>query len=100
MAEIVWTEPALTDLDAIADFIALDNPNAAAKLVGDVFAAVSHLADYPDAGSWPQELSGSRYRQLVVPPCRVFCRTDRDNVLILHVMRSEQKLRKTRLKRP
>lgn len=26
MAEVVWAEPALSDLDAIADYIALDNP--------------------------------------------------------------------------
>jgi plasmid stabilization system protein ParE len=25
----IWTEPALNDLDAIADYIALDNPAAA-----------------------------------------------------------------------
>ena len=31
MVEIVWTEPALSDLDAIADFIALENPVAAQK---------------------------------------------------------------------
>ena len=30
MAEIIWTEPALADLDAIADYIALDKPDAAA----------------------------------------------------------------------
>lgn len=28
MAEIIWTEPALADLDAIADYIALDKPDA------------------------------------------------------------------------
>jgi hypothetical protein len=26
MAKVVWTEPALSDLDAIADYTALDNP--------------------------------------------------------------------------
>ena len=33
MAEIVWTEPALSDLDAIADYIALDNPRALVRRV-------------------------------------------------------------------
>jgi plasmid stabilization system protein ParE len=28
MAEIIWTEPALSDLDTIADYIALDKPEA------------------------------------------------------------------------
>lgn len=35
--EIIWTEPALMDLDAIADYIALEDPLAASKLVKRVF---------------------------------------------------------------
>jgi len=33
MAEVIWAEPALNDLDAIADYIALDNPEATRRLV-------------------------------------------------------------------
>jgi hypothetical protein len=36
MAEIIWTESALSDLDAIADYIALDKPEAAHSLVRKV----------------------------------------------------------------
>ena len=36
MAELIWTELALQDLDAIADYITLDNPLAARGLVGRV----------------------------------------------------------------
>ena len=68
MAEVVWTTPALTDLDAIADHIALDNEDAA--------------------------------RRLVRPPRRVFYRVDGRRVYILHVMRSQQRLRRTRLRSP
>ncbi len=97
MAEIVWTLPALSDLDAIADYIALESPVAAAELVQRVYAHVGQLADHPDSGSRPQELRRSRYRQIVEPPCRVFYRHDGQKVFILHVMRSERLLRKRRL---
>lgn len=93
MAEVVWTEPALADLDAIADYIALDKPDAAKALVRRVFWHVDRLAEYPDSGSKPVELKGWRYRQIVEPPCRVFYRHERGRVYILHVMRSEQLLR-------
>jgi addiction module RelE/StbE family toxin len=97
MAEIVWTEPALSDLDAIADFIALENETAARQLVRRVFQHVAQLADHPESGSKPQELKGGRYRQIVEPPCRVFYRFDGTRVLILHVMRAERRLRRSRL---
>ncbi len=93
MAEIVWSEPALSDLDAIADYIALDNPVAAVELVRRVFAHVEHLAGHPDNGSRPKELKRGRYRQVAEPPCRVLYRHEAGQVLILHVMRSERLLR-------
>ena len=97
MAEIVWSEPALADLDAIADYIALENPVAASELIGCIFGHVEQLADHPESGSRPQELRRSRYRQIVEPPCRVFYRYDGRKVFILHVMRSERLLRKSKL---
>ena len=97
MAEIVWSEPALADLDAIADYIALENPVAASELVKRIFGHVEQLIEHPDSGSRPQELGRSRYRQIVEPPCRVFYRYDGNKVFVLHVMRSERLLRKGRL---
>jgi addiction module RelE/StbE family toxin len=93
MAEVIWTDPALNDLDAIADYIALDNPEAARRLVQRVFQHVDHLEDHPQMGSKPQELKGWRYRQIVEPPCRVFYREEAGKVFILHVMRAERLLR-------
>lgn len=99
MAEIVWSEPAVADLDAIADYIALEDAAAAAALVRRVFAHVEQLAEHPESGSRPQELKRSRYRQIVEPPCRVFYRVDGQRVFVVHVMRSERLLRKNRLSR-
>jgi plasmid stabilization system protein ParE len=98
MAEVVWTQPALSDLDAIADYIALDNPGAALALVRRVFDHVEQLRRFPASGSRPPELTGNRYRQIVEAPCRIFYRVDRRQVFILHVMRSEQQLRPKRLR--
>jgi addiction module RelE/StbE family toxin len=98
VAQVVWTEPALADLDAIADYIALDHPDAASALVRRVFAGVERLKRFPASGSHPPELRGRRYRQIVLPPCRIFYRVDRRTVWIVHVMRAEQRLRREKLK--
>ena len=100
MAEVVWTEPAVADLDAIADYIALDKPDAARVLVARVFSHVEQLATQPESGSRPRELGPrSRYRQIVEPPCRVFYRYEAatERVFILYVMRGEMLLRRGRL---
>ena len=92
MAEIIWTEPALNDLDAIADYIAIENPVAASEFVRRVFAHVEQLEAHPESGPRPPELGNSRYRQIVEPPCRIFYRYDNEKVLILFVMRAERRL--------
>lgn len=97
MAEVIWTEPALSDLDATADYIALDKPDAATALVKRVFEHVEHLELYPESGSRPPELKRSRYRQIVDPPRRVFYRYDGQRVYILYVMRSEQLLHPSKI---
>ncbi len=94
MAEIIWTEPAIQDLDAIADYIALDNPPAARQLVRDVIAAVERLRKFPRLGSHPAELRGLPYRQLVVRPCRIFYRAEKAAVYIVHILRGERLVRK------
>ena len=93
MAEIIWTEPALADLDAIADYIALDDPEAAKELVRRVFRHVEQLASHPKSGPKPPELRGWRYRQIIEAPCRIFYRYDATGVYILYVMRGERLLR-------
>lgn len=94
MAEIVWAEPALDDLDEIAVYIALDKLSAAENLVKKVFDKVDRLAKSPNSGRKIPELSPSKYKELIVGPCRIFYRTTEDTVYILHVMRVERELRR------
>lgn len=94
MAQIEWTEPALFDLNEIAEYIALDKPSAAKNLVKEIFKSVEHLKQFPKAGRCPPELPESSYRELIVGPCRIFYRIEKKKVFILYVMRSERELRK------
>ena len=93
MAEVIWTEPALQELDAIAEHIVLDNPAAASHLVQEILDKTERLEDFPQSGRIPPELPDSVYREVVVPPCRIFYREDEKLVLIIYVMREERQLR-------
>ena len=97
MARLIWTEPAIAELEAIADYIALDKPDAARQFVRRVFVAVERLVRFPKSGARVPELSHLPYRQVVVPPCRVFYRIEGEDILIVFVMRGEQRLPDTEL---
>ncbi len=94
MARIIWTEPALNDLDEIAEYIVLDKPGAARKLVSDVFKSTRLLKTFPESGRRPPELQDTNYREIISGPCRIFYRVDKNRIYVLHVMRSERELRK------
>lgn len=94
MAEIVWADPALEQLDEIAEYIALDKPEAASGLVKNVVSTVDRLEQFPESGHIPPEVPNSIYRELHVQPCRIFYRQDDELVLIVHVMKEERQLRR------
>jgi toxin ParE1/3/4 len=94
MAEIAWTEPALAELDATADYLAFDNPLAARRLVQRMVARVGQLASFPQSGSRVPEMPGTVYRQLVLRPCRIFYRRQSEKVFIVFIMRGERLFRK------
>jgi toxin ParE1/3/4 len=93
MAQIIWTEPTLTDLNEIAESIALDKVEAARRLVGQVFNSVGQLEQFPELGRKPPESEVSTYREIIINPCRIFYRLDQNKVYILYVMRGERQLR-------
>ena len=94
MAEIVWTEPALNELNEVAEYIAVSNLAAAKKLVQTLFSKIERLEKHPESGKVPIEIATLNYREIVVKPCRVFYKIDGNKVFILHVMRQEQDLRR------
>jgi toxin ParE1/3/4 len=94
MDQIIWTEPAVNDLNEIAEYVALSNPMAAAELVRDVITKVERLEQFPKSGKTLLEIPELNYREVVVPPCRVFYRLEKMSVYIVHVCRDERDLRK------
>ncbi|MEI6787109.1 MAG: type II toxin-antitoxin system RelE/ParE family toxin [bacterium] len=92
MARLIWTEPALDDLDDLAGYIAMDNPMAAGRWVQKVIESVGRLERFPHSGKKPRELPETPYREIVVPPCRIFYRFDGKTVYIVHAMREEHQL--------
>lgn len=98
MARLIWTEPALQDLEQIADYIALEDDSAARRLVKKVFEKAELLEAFPEMCPQPHDLPETAYRHLIVDPLRIFYRVDKDMVYIVYVMRHERLLRASNIK--
>ena len=80
---IIWSEPALADIEAIHDFIARDSRQYATRFVQRLLEATERLAALPMLGRVVPEGDG-RHRKVFEPPYRIVYRVEDD---IVHVIR-------------
>jgi toxin ParE1/3/4 len=85
-----WLRAALAELDAEAEYIARDNPRAAAKIVASIATAVDRLTRHPAMGR-PGRVAGTR--ELVVPstPYIIPYRVRSDFVEVLRVFHAARR---------
>lgn len=93
MAEVIWSDPAIDQLDAIASYIALDKPDAARGVVRRIFDSTDRLEQFKMFGRSVPEFPHPNYRQVWIRPCWIYYRIDNEDVRILHVRRAEQPFR-------
>jgi plasmid stabilization system protein ParE len=80
---IVWTERAELDLQAICDYIARDNPIAAARWVTRLVSAVERLGAMPRSGSRVPELGRDEIREIIMGGYRIVYRVSSTRVAVL-----------------
>ena len=89
MSRILWSKPAVNDLQDIGEHIAQDSPGAAISFLGRVDEAVKALGSQPRLGRVVPELERqniTRYREVVLSPWRLFYREEKGQVFVLAVI--------------
>lgn len=71
MARVIWTDPALAELDASAEYIARDSPRQASLFVQRAFRATDRLEDLPRLGRIVPEIGEEAVRELILRPYRI-----------------------------
>ncbi len=97
MAEVKWTPQATDDLEAVADFIALDSPHYASLFVMDVLAAAEGLRRFPRSGRIVPEVNDPDVREIILGNYRIVYRLKGDLVEILTVYHGARLLDPRRL---
>jgi plasmid stabilization system protein ParE len=63
--QLIWTEKASSDIEAIVRYIARRNPRAASEIGFGIFDRAQILLQHPEAGSILDELRGSGWHKLI-----------------------------------
>ena len=95
MAEIVWSERSISDLEDIYDYIARDSHLYAQYTVENIFKAVERLRGFPDSERHLPELPDMPYREVITGNYRVIYRYDeaKENIIIITVLHGSRLLK-------
>ena len=87
MRRIEWTEDAVANLDAIADYISAFNPAAAQRLAKRLIATADSLAEYSERG---RDVGDGRRELTIVWPYLLRYRVEAERVIILRIRHGAQ----------
>lgn len=92
MILIRWSPQAVSDLEAIRDYIAKDSQRYASLVVARLVTAVDHLKSFPESGRVVPELGDPSIREIFVRPYRIVYRLKSGAVQIATVFRASHRL--------
>ncbi len=87
--EVIWSEPAESDLREIIGYIADDNPLNARRILKKIKRTASALDLSPERGRIVPELKKYgilQYRELILKPWRILYRISENKVFVLSVI--------------
>ena len=96
MMPIVWTDPAIDDLQGIVDYIGRNSAVYAQDLARGVIASVDRLAEFPESGRHVPEAGAPRIREVIHGNYRVVYWTKRGSVEILAVIHGARDMKRMR----
>jgi toxin ParE1/3/4 len=88
MMTIRWTPTASNDLEAVYDYIARDNADAASAMVRRMISGIDALVRNPELGRIGREVGS---RELIVVPYRIIYRIRDSVVEILNIVHSARR---------
>ena len=100
--EVIWAQTAENDLLTIIEYIALDNPSNALKILGKIKKQVDDLYNSPRRCRIVPELYDqdiTQYREMIIKPWRIMYRIADSKVYVLSVLDSRQNIEDILLKR-
>lgn len=87
MAELIWSDVAIADLENIYDYIARDSRQDARHQIETIYQSVERLRHSPESGRHIPEFSHLPHREIIVDSYRVIYRYAADRGILMITMR-------------
>ena len=90
--KIVWSDPAVEDLEAAVEFIAKDSQAYATNLAQFALDAAESLAQFPNRGHRVPDPKLPRFRELIIGSYRLIYLVETKRVLIVALLHGHRSL--------
>jgi toxin ParE1/3/4 len=90
--KIEWTDPSISDLAAIRDYIALDSEENAIRFIGRLIESVEKISDFPQMGRRVPEAGDETIREIIFSGYRIVYRLNPGLIQIISVLHGSRDL--------
>ena len=84
--KIEWTQPAVSDMEMIRDYIAKDSKLYALRFVERVFEALEKASVFPNSGRIVPEAEDNNIREILFYSYRIMYRVKVEKILVLTII--------------
>jgi len=95
MKNIIWTEPAVNDLQSIFEYISSDSEYYARIFIGKIIQKAEEVIDFPQIGRVVPEYNEPNIREVFHQNYRIIYRIEPEAILILTVIHGRRDLSKS-----
>src|SRR5659263_51880 len=92
--KVAWSYVALGNLIETNKYIASENPEAARKVINDIFDAGNKIKAFPEKGRIVPELRRKNVREVFCYEYRIIYRIESKRIFVLTVLNMKQLLKK------
>ena len=96
MRALRWSEHAVAQLAAVAEYVSLSSPVYAEHLVDRIARRLDQAREFPESGRVVPEFARGEIRELIESPYRLVYRVRPDAIEVLSVLHGRQQLRELR----
>ena len=100
--KVIWTNVAESDLKDIIEYISIDSPQNALRILKNIKQKTSELYTLPERNRIVPELQDQgilQYREMIIPPWRLIYRIAERKVYVLSLIDSRRNVEDILLKR-
>lgn len=90
--KIIWSEPAISDLENIRDYIAKDSGYYAAIFIEKIITAIEKTATFPLIGRMVPECNNKNIREVIYQNYRIIYKISNKVIFILTVIHGGRNL--------